>query len=106
MVTEDTYQEEVRAFQRDVASIQQDIKNKRQSLDRALQEAKDKIRSLATTIIAEYTYKFKIDWVVKEELLLVFRNQLNITDDILQILNERTKDAQLEISEQTTATGE
>jgi Skp family chaperone for outer membrane proteins len=106
LITEDAYQEEVRAFQRDVAAIQQDIQNKRQSLDRALQEAQDKIRSLATTIIAEYASEYKIDLVVKEELLLVFRNQLNITDDILQILNERTKDAQLEISEQTTATGE
>ncbi len=105
LITEDAYQEEVRAFQRDVASIQQDIQNKRQSLDRALQEAQDKIRSLATTIIAEFASEFKIDLVVKEEQLLVFRNQLNITDDILQILNERTKDAQLEISEQTTATG-
>ena len=106
LITEDAYQEEVRAFQRDVAAIQQDIQNKRQSLDRALQEAQDKIRSLATTIIAEYASEYKIDLVVKEELLLVFRNQLNITDNILQILNERTKDAQLEISEQTTATGE
>ena len=106
LISEDAYQEEVRAFQRDVAAIQQDIQNKRQSLDRALQEAQDKIRSLATTIIAEYASEYKIDLVVKEELLLVFRNQLNITDDILQILNERTKDAQLEISEQTTATGE
>lgn len=106
LITEDAYQEEVRAFQRDVTAIQQDIQNKRQSLDRALQEAQDKIRSLATTIIAEYASEYKIDLVVKEELLLVFRNQLNITDDILQILNERTKDAQLEISEQTTATGE
>jgi Skp family chaperone for outer membrane proteins len=106
LITEDAYQEEVRAFQRDVAAIQQDIQNKRQSLDRALQEAQDKIRSLATTIIAEYASEYKIDLVVKEELLLVFRNHLNITDDILQILNERTKDAQLEISEQTTATGE
>ena len=106
LITEDAYQQEVRAFQRDVTAIQQDIQNKRQSLDRALQEAQDKIRSLATTIIAEYASEYKIDLVVKEELLLVFRNQLNITDDILQILNERTKDAQLEISEQTTATGE
>ena len=106
LITEDAYQEEVRAFQRDVTAIQQDIQNKRQSLDRALQEAQDKIRSLATTIIAEYASEYKINLVVKEELLLVFRNQLNITDDILQILNERTKDAQLEISEQTTATGE
>ena len=50
--------------------------------------------------------ELEIDIVVKEDQLLVFRNQLNITDDILQILNARTKDAQLEISEQTVKTGE
>lgn len=106
LISEDAYQEEVRAFQRDVAAIQQDIQNKRQSLDRALQKAQDKIRNLATTIIAERASELEIDIVVKEDQLLVFRNQLNITDDILQILNARTKDAQLEISEQTAKTGE
>ena len=99
LITEDAYQEEVRAFQRDVATIQQDIQNKRQSLDRALQQAQDKIRSLATTIIAERASELEIDLVFKEDQLLIFRNQLNITEDVLKRLNDRTKDAQLEITE-------
>lgn len=99
LVTEEAYQEEVRSFQRDVAAIQQDIQNKRQSLDRALQQAQDKIRNLATTIVAERASELEIDLVFKEDQLLIFRNQLNITEDVLERLNARTKDAQLEISE-------
>lgn len=99
LITEDAYQEEVRAFQREVAAIQQDIQNKRQSLDRALQQAQDKIRNLATTIVAERASELEIDLVFKEDQLLIFRNQLNITEDVLERLNDRTKDAQLEITE-------
>jgi Skp family chaperone for outer membrane proteins len=99
LISEEAYQEEVRAFQREVAAVQQDIQNKRQSLDRALQQAQDKIRQLATTIVAERASALNIDLVFKEEQLLIFHNQLNITDDVLERLNIRTKDAQLEISE-------
>ena len=99
LITEDAYQEEVRAFQQEVAAIQQDIQNKRQSLDRALQQAQDKIRNLATTIVAERASELEIDLVFKEDQLLIFRNQLNITEDVLKRLNDRTKDAQLEITE-------
>ena len=98
LISEEAYQEEVRAFQREVAAVQQDIQNKRQSLDRALQQAQDKIRQLASTIVAERASALNIDLVFKEEQLLIFRNQLNITDDVLERLNIRTKDAQLEIS--------
>ena len=106
LITEDAYQEEVRAFQREVAAIQQDIQNKRQSLDRALQQAQDKIRNLATTIVAERASELEIDLVFKEDQLLIFRNQLNITDDVLELLNLRTKDAQLEITEPNKAKSE
>ena len=106
LISEEAYQEEVRAFQREVAAVQQDIQNKRQSLDRALQQAQDKIRQLATTIVAERTSALNIDLVFKEEQLLIFRNQLNITDDVLGRLNIRTKDAQLEISEPTKTKSE
>ena len=106
LISEEAYQEEVRAFQREVAAVQQDIQNKRQSLDRALQQAQDKIRQLATTIVAEQASALNIDLVFKEEQLLIFRNQLNITDDVLERLNIRTKDAQLEISEPTKTKSE
>ena len=106
LISEEAYQEEVRAFQREVAAVQQDIQNKRQSLDRALQQAQDKIRQLATTIVAERASALNIDLVFKEEQLLIFRNQLNITDDVLGRLNIRTKDAQLEISEPTKTKSE
>jgi len=106
LISEDAYQEEVRAFQREVAAIQQDIQNKRQSLDRALQQAQDKIRNLATTIVAERASELEIDLVFKEDQLLIFRNQLNITEDVLEQLNARTKDAQLEISEPTKTKSE
>ena len=68
LISEEAYQEEVRAFQREVA-VQQIFKIKDNLLDRALQQAQDKIRQLATTIVAEQASELNIDLVFKEEQL-------------------------------------
>ena len=100
ILSEEAYRAEVNQFQNEVASIQQEIQFKRQALDKAFQEAQDEIKSLAAEIVAEIAGKQKLDAVLNKSAALVFRQDLDITEYVIIELNERTKNARLEIQEE------
>ena len=100
ILSEEAYRAEVNQFQNEVASIQQEIQFKRQALDKAFQEAQDEIKSLAAEIVAEIAGQQKLDAVLSKNAALVFRQDLDITEYVIIKLNERTKNARLEIQEE------
>lgn len=100
ILSEEAYRAEVNQFQNEVASIQQEIQFKRQALDKAFQEAQDEIKSLAVEIVAEIAGQQKLDAVLNKSAALVFRQDLDITEYVIIKLNERTKNARLEIQEE------
>ena len=100
ILSEEAYRAEVNQFQNEVASIQQEIQFKRQALDKAFQEAQDEIKSLAAEIVAEIAGQQKLDVVLNKNAALVFRQDLDITEYVIIKLNERTKNARLEIQEE------
>ena len=89
----------VQAFQNDVAEVQKEIQFKRNSLDQAFQQAQDNLRNLALEIVTAIAQNEQLDMVVTRESALIFRQDLNITQDVLDILNERTKNARIEVGE-------
>ena len=89
----------VQAFQNDVAEVQKEIQFKRNSLDQAFQQAQDNLRDLALEIVTAIAQNEQLDMVVTRESALIFRQDLNITQDVLDILNERTKNARIEVGE-------
>ena len=99
IMSQDAYRNEVQKFQNDVAEIQRQIQFRRQSLDNAFQQAQDKIRQLALKIVTEIANERRLDFVLNKDNVLVFRNKLDITQNVLEVLNERTKNAQLELDE-------
>ena len=99
IMSQDAYRNEVQKFQNDVAEIQRQIQFRRQSLDNAFQQAQDKIRQLALKIVTEIANERRLDFVLNKNNVLVFRNKLDITQNVLQVLNERTKNARLELDE-------
>lgn len=99
IMSQDAYRNEVQKFQNDVAEIQRQIQFRRQSLDNAFQQAQDKIRQLALKIVTEIANERRLDFVLNKDNVLVFRNKLDITQNVLQVLNERTKNARLELDE-------
>ena len=101
-MSKEAYDEEVRLFQDEVATLQREIKQKRKSLDNAFQQAQDKLRNVAVEIVGEIAKELKLDLVVSRNNVLVFRNQLDLTQIVLERLNERTKDARLEVKEVAT----
>ena len=99
VMSQDAYSDEVQKFQNDVAKIQRQIQFRRQSLDNAFQQAQNKIRELALKIVAEIANEQQLDFVLNKDNVLVFRNKLDITQNVLLVLNERTKNARLELDE-------
>lgn len=99
VLSEADFNEEVQAFQNDVAAVQKEIQFKRNSLDQAFQQAQDNLRSIASEIVTAIAQSEQLDLVLTKEAALIFRQDLNITEEVLQILNERTKNARIEVGE-------
>ena len=94
----EAFGDEVRLFQAEVADVQREIQRKRKSLDNA-QKVQDKLRSLAIEIVGVLAEEEKLDLVFNRSNVLIFRNQLDLTTIVLERLNERTKDARIEVTE-------
>ena len=100
LLSADEYDKQIKAFQARVTQLQQDIQKKRQAIDNAYQKAQSDIRSEALSIIAEIAREMKLDLVLNRDSSLIFLPHLNISDEVLTRLNERTKNARIEIEVQ------
>ena len=85
------------AFQNKVTKVQQDIQYRRQALDSAYQKAQNDLRALAIDIIAEIASEKKLDLILARNSALIFLPHFNISNEVLERLNERTKNAKIEI---------
>jgi len=97
LMAKDEYDKLVTAFQARVAELQKDIQYKRQSIDNAYQKALSGIRSLAIEEVTKIAGEKKIDLILKRDSSVIFLPHLNISDEVLNRLNERTKDARIEV---------
>ena len=97
LMAKDEYDKLVTDFQARVAKLQKDIQYKRQSMDNAYQKALSGIRSLAIEEVTKIASEKKIDLILKRDSSVIFLPHLNISDEVLNRLNERTKDARFEV---------
>ena len=100
LLSADQYDKQIKAFQQRVTQLQQDIQRKRQAIDNAYQKAQSDIRSEALSIISEIARDMKLDLVLNRDSSLIFLPHLNVSDEVLTRLNERTKNARIEIEVQ------
>jgi outer membrane protein len=97
LMAKDEYDELVTEFQARVSSVQKEIQYKRQSIDNAYQKALSNIRRLAMEVITKIASEREIDLVLKRDVSVIFLPHLNISDEVLTRLNERTKNARIEV---------
>jgi len=97
LMAKDEYDKIVNAFQARVTSVQKEIQYKRQSIDNAYQKALSDIRGLAIEVITEIASERQIDLILNRDSSLIFLPHLNISDEVLTRLNERTKNARIEV---------
>jgi outer membrane protein len=100
LLSAEEYDKQIKAFQARVTQLQQDIQRKRQAIDNAYQKAQSDIRAEALSIITEIAREMSLDLVLNREASLIFLPHLNISDEVLTRLNERTKNARIEIQVQ------
>ncbi len=100
LLSAEEYDRQIKAFQARVTQLQQDIQRKRQAIDNAYQKAQSDIRAEALSIVTEIARDMNLDLVLNRDASLIFLPHLNISDEVLTRLNERTKNARIEIQVQ------
>ena len=97
IMAKEEYEKLVTTFQVRVSGVQKEIQYKRQSIDSAYQKALGKIRSLAIEEITKIASEREIDLILNRNSTVIFLPNLNISDEVLKRLNERTKNARIEV---------
>ena len=97
-LSEDEFTQRLADFEDEVARIQREIQYRREAIDLAFQEAQSKLRRIALEIVTEVAGEKRLDLVLIKDSVLIFRPTLNISDQVLQRLDERTKNARLEVT--------
>lgn len=100
LLSAEEYDKQIKVFQARVTRLQQDIQKQRQSIDNAYQKAQSDIRGEAISVITEIASELQLDLVLQRDSSLIFLPHLNISDEVLKRLNERTKNARIEIEVQ------
>ena len=72
----------------------------------AFQEAQSKLRNLAIQIVTELAQEKKLDLVLVRDSALIFLPSLNLSDEVLRRLDERTKNARIEVTVSPAGTDE
>ena len=96
-LSEDEFTQRLTDFEDEVARIQREIQYRREALDLAFQDAQATLRQIAIEIVTEIAREQQLDLVLKEDSAIAFRPGLNISELVLRRLDERTKDARIEI---------
>jgi len=97
LINKEEYDKLVTAFQARVSEVQREIQYKRQSIDNAYQKALGDIRTLAIEVITQIAAERKIDLILKRDASVIFLPHLNISNEVLTRLNDRTKNARIQI---------
>ena len=98
LLSKDIFAEKLSQFEADVAKIQKEIQYRREAIDVAFQDAQSKLRRIALEIVKEVAGEKRLDLVLVKNSALIFRPTLNISNEVLQRLDERTKNARLEVT--------
>lgn len=97
LLSEEAFNLRRTSFEDEVAEVQRQIQYRRQSLDQAFQKAQSDLRGLALEIVKEVASERQLDLVLSQESALIFLPTLNISDEVLARLDDRTKNARIEI---------
>jgi len=97
-IDEAEFARQLAEFEASVTQIQKEIQYRREAIDVAFQEAQSKLRNLAMQIVTELAQERKLDLVLVRESALIFLPSLNLSDEVLRRLDERTKNARIEVT--------
>ena len=93
------YKEKLNLFKKEVLSIQKKFKQERAILNNSFQNIQNDLKDRLAKIIKDFSIKNQIHIVfLKENVFIYNKSSLDITNEILQIFNEKTKSLKITIT--------
>lgn len=86
------YKNKIENFKKDVLKTQRKFKEERSILNKSFQNIQNNLKDLLAKVIKELSLKKNVDVVfLKENVFLYNKSSLDITDEVLQVFNDKTK---------------
>ena len=99
ILTETEYLKKMKIFKEDVFKVQKKYKNERSILNRSFQQIQKKIKDLLAQVVKDVSIKKDINVVFLKENIFLFNNpSIDLTSEILDIFNKKTKALKITIT--------
>ena len=86
------YKNKIDNFKKEVLKTQRKFKEERSILNKSFQNIQNNLKDLLAKVIKELSLKKNVDVVfLKENIFLYNNSSLDITDEVLQVFNDKTK---------------
>ena len=86
------YKNKIDNFKKEVLKTQRKFKEERSILNKSFQNIQNNLKDLLAKVIKELSLKKNVDVVfLKENIFLYNKSSLDITDEVLQVFNDKTK---------------
>ena len=86
------YKNKINNFKKEVLKTQRKFKEERSILNKSFQNIQNNLKDLLAKVIKELSLKKNVDVVfLKENVFLYNKSSLDITDEVLQVFNDKTK---------------
>ena len=86
------YKKKIDNFKKEVLKTQRKFKEERSILNKSFQNIQNNLKDLLAKVIKELSLKKNVDVVfLKENVFLYNNSSLDITDEVLQVFNDKTK---------------
>lgn len=86
------YKNKIDNFKKEVFKTQRKFKEERSILNKSFQNIQNNLKDLLAKVIKELSLKKNVDVVfLKENVFLYNKSSLDITDEVLQVFNDKTK---------------
>ncbi|MEY3197347.1 MAG: hypothetical protein RLZZ59_718 [Pseudomonadota bacterium] len=90
-ISEDQFNKEVQEFYKQVSDVQRDMQSRKSKLEQAHADAVESVHVATIKIIDEISKDRAFNIVLPASQVLYFKKTLDITDEVLQKLNDRIK---------------
>ena len=99
VLSEVEYKEKIKLFKAEVFQTQKKYKEERSLLNKSFQKIQKDIKDLLAQIIKDVSLKKNIQIVLLKENVFLFNNQnIDFTEEVLQLFNDRTKSMKIIIT--------
>ena len=86
------YKNKINNFKKEVLKTQRKFKEERSILNKSFQNIQNNLKDLLAKVIKDLSLKKNVDVVfLKENVFLYNKSSLDITDEVLQVFNDKTK---------------